>query len=204
MIETANLRLQPLRKDHAALLFAALCDAQLYALMPAEQPQSLVALEKRYAFLELGKSPDGKEHWLNWTIFDRRTGTPLGTFQATVRDDAASDIAYIVFSAHWRRGIAREAGTGVIAHVFNRYPTPLLAANMDTRNAASIRLVEALGFKRTAFLPNADTFKGMASDEYRYELTRERWQGPRPPGRSRKKKPAPLPLSGLPKPGTKR
>jgi RimJ/RimL family protein N-acetyltransferase len=152
----------------------------LYAFLPGDPPRSLDALEKRYAFLQLGKSPDGKEHWLNWIIFDRRTGTPLGFFQATVRDDAPSDIAYIVFSAHWRQGTAREAGAAVIDHTFDRYPTPLLAANMDTRNVASIRLVEALGFKRTAFLPNADTFKGITSDEYRYELTRESWAGQKP------------------------
>jgi ribosomal-protein-alanine N-acetyltransferase len=176
MIETANLRLEPLRKDHAALMFTPLSDAQLYALIPADQPQSLDALEKRYAFLEAGKSPDGKEHWLNWTVFDRRAGNPVGTFQATVRDDAPSDIAYIIFAAHWRQGIAREAGAAVIDHLFNRYPTPMLAANMDTRNVASRKLVEALGFKYTAFIPNADTFKGMNSDEYRYELTRERWE----------------------------
>jgi len=174
VICTANLRLEPLRKEHAASLFAPLSEAQLYALIPADPPQSLDALEKRYAFLELRKSPDGKEHWLNWIMFDRRTETPLGFFQATVRDDAPSDIAYIVFSAHWRQGIAREAGAAAINHIFDQYPTPLLAANMDTRNVASIKLVESLGFKRAAFIPDADTFKGMASDEYRYELTRER------------------------------
>lgn len=176
VIETANLRLEPIRQDHAALLFAALSDAQLYALIPEEPPKSLEALEKRYAFLQGGKSPDGKEHWLNWTMFNRRTDMSVGTFQATVRDDAPSDIAYIVFRAYWRQGIAREAGAGVIDHVFARYPTPLLAANMDTRNVASIRLVESLGFKRAAFIPNADTFKGMSSDEYRYEMTRENWE----------------------------
>jgi RimJ/RimL family protein N-acetyltransferase len=69
-----------------------------------------------------------------------------------------------------------------INHIFSRYPTPLLAANMDTRNLASIKLVESLGFKRTAFIPNADTFKGMTSDEYRYELTRERWEESRSAG----------------------
>src|SRR5436853_6000206 len=90
VILTPNLRLEPLRKGHAALLLQPLGDAQLYALMPQDQPQSLEDLEKRYAFLELGKSPDGKEHWLNWTIFDRRFDKPLGTFQATVRDDGPS------------------------------------------------------------------------------------------------------------------
>ena len=176
MIETRNLRLERLRKSHAALVFDPLSDARLYALMPEEQPQSLEALEKRYAFLEPGKSPDGREHWLNWIIVDRRTGHPFGTFQATVRDDAPSDIAYIVFSAYWRRGVAREAGMGVVEHIFERYPTPLVAANMDTRNTASIKLAESLGFERTAFLPNADAFKGMNSHEYRYEMTRARWK----------------------------
>lgn len=179
MIETVNLRLEPLRKEHAVLLFALLSDAQLYALMPEQQPRSLHALEKRYTMLETRKSSDGTEHWLNWVIFDRGTQSPLGTFQATVRDDAPSDIAYIIFSAHWRKGIAREAGAGVIDHVFNSYPTPMLAANMDIRNIASMKLVESLGFTRTAFIPNADTFKGMTSDEYRYELTRERWEAAR-------------------------
>ena len=109
MIETVNLRLEPIRQDHAVLLFAPLSDAQLYALMPEEPSKSLEALQKRYAFLQAGKSPDGTEHWLNWTMFDR-TDTPVGTFQATVRDDTPSDIAYIVFKAHWRQGIASEAG----------------------------------------------------------------------------------------------
>jgi [ribosomal protein S5]-alanine N-acetyltransferase len=181
MIQTANLRLEPLRVDHAAMLFVPLSDAQLYAFLPEEPPQSLDALEKRYAFLELGKSPDGKEHWLNWIIFDRRTGTPLGFFQATVRDHAPSDVAYIIFSAHWRQGTAKEAGAGVIDHAFNQYPTPLLTANMDTRNVASIKLAESLSFKRAAFLPDAGTLKGMASDEYRYELTRENWETQRQP-----------------------
>lgn len=179
MIETVNLRLEPLRKEHAVLLFALLSDAQLYALMPEQPPRSLHALEKRYTMLETRKNSDGTEHWLNWVIFDRGAHSPLGTFQATVRDDAPSDIAYIIFSAHWRKGIAREAGAGAIDHVFNRYPTPMLAANMDTRNVASMKLVESLGFTRTAFIPNADTFKGMTSDEYRYELTRERWEAAR-------------------------
>jgi [ribosomal protein S5]-alanine N-acetyltransferase len=182
VIQTPNLRLEPLRKDHAALLLKPLSDAQLYALMPQDQPQCLEDLERRYAFLELGKSPDGKEHWLNWAIFNRRTDEPLGMFQATVRDDAPSDIAYIVFAAHWRQGIAKEAGVALINHVFSQYPTLLLAANMDTRNVASIMLVESLGFERRVFIPNADAFKGMNSDEFRYELTRERWEALRPSG----------------------
>jgi ribosomal-protein-alanine N-acetyltransferase len=42
-------------------------------------------------------------------------------------------------------------------------------AEIDTRNARSIRLVERLGFTRVALSPRADYFKGAYSDEYRYE-----------------------------------
>jgi ribosomal-protein-alanine N-acetyltransferase len=175
VIETANHRLEPVREDHAVLVYTSLRDPQLYALIPEEPPASLEALAKRYAFLQSGKSPDGKEHWLNWIIRDRRTKKPVGTFQATVRDEAPSDIAYMVFPAHWRQGIASEAGAAVIDHLFSRYPTPMLAANLDTHNIASMKLVETLGFKRTAFIPKADTFKGMSSDEFRYELPRQSW-----------------------------
>lgn len=44
-----------------------------------------------------------------------------------------------------------------------------VGTEIDTRNTASTRLVEALGFALVALTPNADFFKGTASDEYRYE-----------------------------------
>jgi len=40
---------------------------------------------------------------------------------------------------------------------------------MDTRNAASVSLSEALGFERVGTTLGADHFKGSVSDEYRYE-----------------------------------
>ena len=41
---------------------------------------------------------------------------------------------------------------------------------MDTRNAASVALAEALGFERVGTTPGTGHFKGSVSDEYRYEL----------------------------------
>ena len=144
-----------------------LIDPQLYTFLPTDPPESLAVLENRYAFLENGKSSDGRERWLNWTIFHHQTGVALGTFQATVRDDGPSDIAYMIGTDHWRRGFAQEAGVAVIGHVFAKYSTPLLAANLDTRNTASVRLVESLGFTLTGTIRDADHFKGATSDEFR-------------------------------------
>jgi L-amino acid N-acyltransferase YncA len=46
----------------------------------------------------------------------------------------------------------------------------LIVAEMDTRNAASISLAEALGFERIGTTLGADRFKGSVSDGHRYEL----------------------------------
>ena len=58
----------------------------------------------------------------------------------------------------------------MLALLFADYKVSRVAAEIDTRNVASIHLVEALGFTRVAMAPNADFFKGTVSDEYRYDL----------------------------------
>ena len=43
-------------------------------------------------------------------------------------------------------------------------------AEVDALNTASLRLLERLGFRRTAFRAAADTFKGRVSDEWTWRL----------------------------------
>jgi RimJ/RimL family protein N-acetyltransferase len=55
-------------------------------------------------------------------------------------------------------------------HLLEDYGVRVVVAEMDTRNAASVSLVEALGFERVGTTLGADRFKGSVSDEHRYEL----------------------------------
>lgn len=43
-------------------------------------------------------------------------------------------------------------------------------AEIDTRNVASIRLIEKLKFRRVASVPKAALIRSAASDEYHYSL----------------------------------
>jgi ribosomal-protein-alanine N-acetyltransferase len=63
----------------------------------------------------------------------------------------------------------------LLEHLFQDYRVGIVAAEIDTRNAASIALVENLGFERVGFQKDADHFKGSTSDEYRYELGESVW-----------------------------
>lgn len=174
-MNTPHLRLEPLRREHANLVHSLRQDQRLYTYLPQEPP-SLVELEERFEYLEHGLSPDGKEHWLNWIVFLHDTSQPVGSFQATIRKDQNSQIAYETFVSYWRKGYATEAGISIITHIFDNYETNVLEAEIDTRNTASIRLVESLGFDCIACNRNVDFFKGASSDEYRYVLRRGDWQ----------------------------
>ena len=75
----------------------------------------------------------------------------------------------MIFPSQQGKGYAREGVRRVIEHLARDHDVRLVVAEIDTRNRASIGVVEALGFVRVAERPAADYFKGAVSDEYRYE-----------------------------------
>jgi RimJ/RimL family protein N-acetyltransferase len=160
-LETARLHLEPLLAAHADLLFAGLADARLYTYMPDRPPVSLDALRARYRRLESRRSPDGSEQWLNWIVFERASGRAVGYVQATVyAGAAAADVAYVLLRDAWGHGYAREATRAMIDALHAHDGVRHVRATVDVRNRASVRLLEALGFVRTA----------QATDEAAYRL----------------------------------
>lgn len=172
VLESSRLCLEPLVPAHAVELYEPLRDCRLYGFIPQEPPASSLALEDRYRKLSTRRSPDGREAWLNWAMRDRGTGGCVGVLEATVLRDRTAFIAYTVFVPCQRRGFAAEGCRRLLGHLFGDYGVSVAATEIDTRNAASIALVEGLGFRRVAFQKDADHFKGFPSDEYRYELRR--------------------------------
>ena len=59
------------------------------------------------------------------------------------------EIGYILHPDHWGQGLAREALTAAIAHVFATFPLPVLEADVDPRNTRSLALLARLGFTET-------------------------------------------------------
>jgi len=169
-LQTDRLLLEPLGPQHAAALYAPLSDPRLYLFIPQDPPSSPQRLRERYVALAARRSPDGREVWLNWVMRRRDTGGDVGTVEATVLADQTAFLAYMVFPLYQGQGFAREGCVRVLAHLVEDYHVPRVAADIDTRNNASIHLVEALGFERSGTTRSADFFKGEPSDEYRYEL----------------------------------
>jgi [ribosomal protein S5]-alanine N-acetyltransferase len=178
-LRVGNLVLEPIVRAHAVALFDALQAPELYTFIPHDSPKSVEALQARYERWAERRSPDETEIWLNYAVFSPADDAYLGTVQATCMSSGKAYLAYDVFPLYWRRGVARAACSVLISHLFSAYKVDIVSAQVDTRNEASWRLLEALGFKRNGTIKNADHFKGKPSDEYVYEIKRSEWNGPK-------------------------
>jgi ribosomal-protein-alanine N-acetyltransferase len=166
-LATERLDLEPLVAAHAPEMHVALADPAIYLYLPSDPPQ-LTDLHKTYEYSSRRLSPDGSELWLNWAVRPRATGLASGYLQATVRGDASALLAYVLHPNCQGQGFASEGLREVCRYLEKSWGIQELRIEMDTRNRASIRLAERLGFVLARFRPQADFFKGSSSDEYLY------------------------------------
>jgi RimJ/RimL family protein N-acetyltransferase len=82
------------------------------------------------------------------------------------------EIGYILHPRYWGRGIAAEACRAVIAHVFASYAVNAITADVDPRNAASLRLLGRLGFAETGRASATYEIDGEISDSVYLALAR--------------------------------
>lgn len=169
VLETSRLVLEPLQIAHAPVLYAALQSKAIYKYIPEDPPDSVETLVARYQQLSHRVSPDERELWLNWAMRLREEDSYAGILQATIFSDATAYLAYILFPAFWGRGYATEGCGRVLDLLYQDYGVHKVSAEIDTRNTASLKLIESLGFQRVTTTFNADFFKGSTSHEYRYE-----------------------------------
>jgi ribosomal-protein-alanine N-acetyltransferase len=169
IIETDNLRLEPIQVHHAIKLFDLLQSMELYRFIPHDPPKNIEKLENRYRRWAQRASDDGQEIWLNYAVYKPHDAEYVGTLQATIQNNEYAYIAYEVFPHMWRRGIAREGCVALLDLLLNGYKLKKIVAHTDTRNMASQRLLQSLGFQQTQTILGADEFKGSISDEYVFE-----------------------------------
>lgn len=159
---TATLTLEPQVAAHADEMFGVLSDPAIYEY-ENEPPQSLEGLRERFAELESRRSPNGREQWLNWVI-RLPTLQLIGYVQATVYPDGRAALAYELSSAHWGRGLARQAVQAMIGELAAGYGVRRLSAVLKRENLRSLRLLERLGF--TLASAQAHEERQVERDEY--------------------------------------
>jgi len=165
---TARLAIEPLRVEHAPLLFPLLADPRLYTYAPDTARTSIAALIERFEALERGAPEGENEVWLNWWLQRLDSGAPIGTLQATVTPGSHAWIGYSLAPAAWGQGFATEAAAWLVADLPARYGLREIRASVDVRHAKSIALLQRLGFECLG--TEAADLNGEATTDYLFRL----------------------------------
>lgn len=87
------------------------------------------------------------------------------------------EIGFIIAPAYWGKGLASEAMSAFLPHVFARPEVDRLVADVDPRNTPSLALLERHGFVRTGFAQATwNTHMGVCDSVY-LELRRAHYAG---------------------------
>ncbi len=178
--ETPRLVLRPLLPSDADAMFIALGDPEVcrYWSSPAHEN-----VEQTRAMLE--PKPDAP--YSTWAITGPLGDEALGwVYLGRVRD-GVGELGYILRRQQWGHGYAGEGVAAIIDHAFSAEGMHRLMADIDPRNAGSIRLVERLGFAREGLLRENWVVAGERCDSVIYGLLEHQWRagaderdGPRP------------------------
>lgn len=105
-------------------------------------------------------------------------------------DYRSAKLGYCLAEAAWGQGLATEAATALLHWAFGALDLNRVQSETDTRNVASARVLEKLGFVREGLLRQDCIVDGEISDTWVYGLLRSDWE--RQSGFSPRLNPAPV------------
>jgi len=132
----------------------------------------LAAIERAFAARSL----------FQWGIARNEDDRVIGTCTLAAVDasNLRAELGYALGRAYWRQGLMREALDRLLAYAFGELRLRRLEADVDPRNAASITLLEKLGFQREGLLRERWCVAGEVQDTVWLGLLRREWEARQP------------------------
>ena len=174
-LHTARLRLRPFAGSDADALYALHSNAHVLRYWdsppwtePARAERFLascqqLAEEGSGARLAIDRASDAA--FLGWCSLSRWNP-----------DHRSAALGYCFGEAAWGQGYATEAARAHLQWAFDTLDLNRVQAETDTRNGASARVLEKLGFVREGTLREDCVVNGDVSDSWVYGLLRREWQ----------------------------
>ena len=157
-----RVALRPLRPGDVPALFEVFSDPEVMRYWSSAPLGSVADAWKLYE--EIGELFDRRELF-QWGIARREDDRVVGTVTLFRVEPAhrRGEIGFALGPAHQGRGLAGEAVGLLLDFAFERLGLERIEADVDPRNAPSLRLLERFGFVR----------EGLLRDRYRAD-----WVGP--------------------------
>ena len=118
-----------------------------------------------------------RDDMLKWGIALRSNDKLIGSVTLFHIDltHRRAEIGYAQGRAYWGQGYMQEALKAVLNHAFEILNLHRIEADVDPRNAASVRTLERLGFQREGYLRERWQVNGEIQDAFFYGLLRPDW-----------------------------
>jgi RimJ/RimL family protein N-acetyltransferase len=119
-----------------------------------------------------------RDEMLKWGIALRSNDKLIGsvTLFHMDRTHRRAEIGYAQGRAYWGQGYMQEALNALLNYAFEILNLHRIEADVDPRNAASVRTLERLGFQREGYLRERWQVNGEIQDSFYYGLLRPDWE----------------------------
>lgn len=171
-LETPRLILREARTEDREGLFGLYADEEVMRYIPLDPFESIEEADDEMSWhARIFREQTG----LRWMIEERDTGEFVGTcgFLGLEREHNRMEIGYDLTRSHWGKGLMPEAIRAVLDFGFGPLGANKIEARVDPDNAASIRLMDKLGFTLEGRLRQHEFEKGRYVDLLAYSVLAE-------------------------------
>jgi aminoglycoside 6'-N-acetyltransferase len=177
-LRSARLRLRPLEAADADRIAAYRSDAEVARYQSWDAPFS-----RAHAHALIASMSDADPRapgWFQWAVELLDRPGIVGDLGVRLHSDRRqATIGYTIAAGEQRRGYGSEAVSRMLDHLFAERGLHRVAAECDARNEGSVRLLEAVGFRREGHLVASSLHGGEWCDEYLYGLLAREWPAAR-------------------------
>jgi len=175
VLQTARLRLRPFAEADTEAIYALLSNAYVLRYWDAPPWRERARAERFIATCkEMSEEGSGAR-----LVIERAADNAFIGWCCLVKWNSeyrSATMGYCLDSAAWGQGFATEAASALLKWAFDTLPLNRVQAETDTRNLASARVLEKLGFAREGTLREDCIVDGEVSDTWVYGLLRRGWR----------------------------
>jgi ribosomal-protein-alanine N-acetyltransferase len=177
-LDAPRVRLRGLAADDVDALFDIFSDETMMRFWSTPPMKERAEAEALLAKIRKGFV---EKTAFQWGVERKDDGRLLGTctiFQVHAANQRA-ELGYALASAYWKKGYMTEALSALLDHAFGPMQLRRLEADVDPRNASSMRIIGRLGFRQEGLLRERWNVAGEIQDTAFHGLLAREWQARR-------------------------
>jgi ribosomal-protein-alanine N-acetyltransferase len=176
-IEAERICLRSIEESDLEQLHAIFSDPKVmryWSTLPLE------SIEEARTLLKEIQTGNQQRTMLKWGVALKATDIMIGTVTLFHLDQSQgrAEIGYAQARSYWGHGYIHEALQSLLTYAFEEMRLRRVEADVDPRNAASIKTLERLGFQKEGFLRERWHVGGEIQDALFYGLLEREWLRP--------------------------